>query len=204
MRLIQRGVVGPFYELLDCPPPPEVRSNAAMPQPFLELMYRNRHLRPDAESPEAEFIVGTRIGRKEDPSAWALPSEMHTKILADLVEDTRALLKHLEPEDRAVVSNDPRWWDATYYADRQPVSPDGLNTPEVLTDLYQRLCTLARRNPDSDAITSISQAAIADDLVAADAYLLELIDVIYAQSWRWKATRARRRMRAILRRAPLR
>ena len=204
VRLMQRGVIGQFYDLLGCTAPSEVRSNTAVPPFFLQLMFRNRHLRPDAESPEAEFIVGARIGRKGDRSGWALPPDMPATILAELEPETRALLDHLEPEDRAVLTEDPAWWDAAHYADRRLVSPEDLSTPEVMSDFYQRLCAVAGRTPDPHAVARISRAAAQRDLEQADAPLLEMIDVIYGQSWRWKATRARRWLRALRGRAPLR
>jgi len=73
-----------------------------------------------------------------------------------------------------------------------------------MSDLYDRLCAVAKRPPDLGALARIAEAAERRDLVAADAPLLEMIDVIYNQSWRWKATQARRWLRARLGLAPLR
>ena len=125
VRPIGGDVVSDFFaNILKAPVPQNVsRPNPTLPGPLLRLFQRNRELRPGPHNSRIDFAL-SQTPVHDDPPIWVMNPELIQKVIDFTRDDTRQLMEYMEPDAAKMVRDDPRWWSADAFADKQAESPD--------------------------------------------------------------------------------
>jgi hypothetical protein len=119
-----RDVLATFFGALGAPVPEVETSNASLDIDILRFLQRNREFRLHEHTSSIDFILQRSLQSNSGGTPWVIP---YAKI-AELIDYYRAqnkeLLSVISDTERGVIENDPHWWDAEAYQNREVVSPE--------------------------------------------------------------------------------
>lgn len=151
VRLLPKDIVTDFSRVIGAVPPPHLgETNVSLPGSVLRVLQRHRELRPDAHSPEIEFVLSRHLKMEKGKTPWVLPPELIERVLKQTHDSNKRLMDCLDDEQKLLMQNDPAWWSAEYYADRmvepcQPQEPNAVELDGLVAASFEALRNLDRQ-----------------------------------------------------------
>ncbi len=157
VKPVHGNVVSQFCDALhlDYSETSDAKSNVSLPREALLLMLRHRNHRPQPHYSKTDFILGRALAEGTGSSSYKstpfalTPAQVDT-VIAQTRECTLRLLDYMSEPDRSLVLNDPSWWDASSYDNRNAVDPfePGIISTEQALQMASDILELTTKSLD--------------------------------------------------------
>jgi hypothetical protein len=117
-------VVETFFDYLDAPLSGDTwRKNFSLDGNVLRLLQRNRALRAGRQQSAMHVMLGKHLAPGTSPAPWVIRQQLAADLIEYYREDNEALLGLVNEKTRQEISSDPRWWEASAFADKRVERP---------------------------------------------------------------------------------
>jgi hypothetical protein len=117
-----RDVVATFYRAIEAEPPVSGMSNVSLDTAILRFFQRNPKFRSE-QAPENDFVLQRCLAAGAKRTPWVVPQAKIAELIDYFHPSNERLLALVSPNERRLIENDPGWWDADAYRDREAVPP---------------------------------------------------------------------------------
>jgi hypothetical protein len=118
-----RDVVATFYRAIEAEPPGSDISNISLDAAILRFFQRNSEFRPHEHASQIDFVLQRCLAAGAKRTPWIIPQAKIAELIDYFRPSNERLLSLLSPDERRLIENDPGWWDADAYRDREAVPP---------------------------------------------------------------------------------
>jgi hypothetical protein len=118
-----RDVVATFYHAIEAEPPGSGFSNISLDTAILRFFQRNSEFRPHEHASQIDFVLQRCIAAGAKRTPWVIPQAKIAELIDYFRPSNERLLALVSPNERTLIENDPGWWDADAYRDREAVPP---------------------------------------------------------------------------------
>lgn len=197
VRLLPKDIVADFFEQIGVPEQSERpnRTNSSLPAEVVRFFQRHSILRPSPHQPKMDFILSEVLmaGTHYTKTPWVLRPEHIASILRQTRRSSLKLLDFLDPAEKALCSNDAKWWDAKAFEARR-AAPEAdasllndqtldamlLDAYRAIEQLYAENTRLKRKCFHVDAVTDrLRDLAIEQERTQKMTMAYALMDMAY-------------------------
>lgn len=134
-----RDVVATFYRAIEAEPPGSAISNVSLDAAILRFFQRNSEFRPHEHASPIDFVLQRCLAAGAKRTPWVIPQARIAELIDYFRPSNERLLALVSPNERRLIENDPGWWDADAYRDREAL-PSGPIEAELgdIEDLARR------------------------------------------------------------------